>query len=482
MSLAMPSPDTTGEWEFLPFSFDHLDEATVLMTNLVGEQIFLTNDEFDQVRSGVPRSSSLKRRLASVHILRRRGESLPVELLAMKLRTQNRRLAQSTALHMFVVTLRCEHSCRYCQVSRQASSNDEFDMSPDTALRGLEFAFRSPSRSMKIEFQGGEPLLNFPMVRYVVEKAKELNREADKDLAFVIASNLVLLDDEILEFCEREGIYLSTSLDGPSDLHNRARPRPGMDSWERVVDGVKRAQDRLGPHRVSALLTTSAASLDRVTEIIDTYVGLNLHSIFLRPMSPYGFALRPRSGRSYEVERWLSFYAAGLDYIIELNRNGYPILETWAAIIAKKMFTNDDSGYVDLASPAGIGLRALVYNYDGGIYASDEGRMLAEMGDLTFRLGQLGEATYDDVMLSEELLAPQMTSLTHSAPMCVTCAYRPYCGSDPVFHHTTQGDFVGHKPTSEFCQRNLGVFRLLTQRARRDPYVRELFIDWAHSC
>lgn len=54
-----------------------------------------------------------------------------------------------------------------------------------------------------------------------------------------------------------------------------------------------------------------------------------------------------------------------------------------------KILTNDDPGYVDLMSPAGIGIGALVYNYDGGVYASDEGRMLAEMGDETFHLGDV---------------------------------------------------------------------------------------------
>ena len=56
-------------------------------------------------------------------------------------------------------------------------------------------------------------------------------------------------------------------------------------------------------------------------------------------------------------------------------------------------------------SPAGIGLGALVYNYDGDVYASDEGRMLAEMGDHTFRLGNCRSSSYADIMLSEQLLA-----------------------------------------------------------------------------
>jgi uncharacterized protein len=70
--------------------------------------------------------------------------------------------------------------------------------------------------------------------------------------------------------------------------------------------------------------------------------------------------------------------------------------------LLKKMLTNADPGYVDLTSPAGIGIGALVYNYDGDIYASDEGRMLAEMGDRTFRLGNVHDSSYADIMLAED--------------------------------------------------------------------------------
>src|SRR5450432_84050 len=72
-------------------------------------------------------------------------------------------------------------------------------------------------------------------------------------------------------------------------------------------------------------------------EIIDTYAELGLRGVFLRPISPYGFALRRRGGANYDVDRWLEFYAAGLDRIVELNRRGVPMVEMYASIIAKKM-------------------------------------------------------------------------------------------------------------------------------------------------
>jgi His-Xaa-Ser system radical SAM maturase HxsB len=482
--LALSHEATTllpGErWELLPMRFHRFGDGTTLITNLVGEHRFVADGEIVSILDRSCTDVELLADLLAKHLIRRTGETLPAELLAVKLRTRMRRLPDSTGLHMFVVTLRCEHTCRYCQVSRQSSARTEFDMDEATASAALDMMFRSPSPHVKLEFQGGEPLLNFALVKWIVAEAKLRNEVHGKKLAFVIATNLALLDDEVIDFCRSEDVHLSTSLDGPEDLHNANRRRPGQDSWARAVAGIRRVQSELGPDRVSALMTTTDASLGRVRDIIDTYVELGLQHVFLRPISPYGFAMRSRGGNSYDVDKWLAFYEEGLDYIVELNRRGIPVSETYASIVAKKMLTNDDPGYVDLTSPAGIGIGALVYNYDGAIYASDEGRMLAEMEDETFRLGHLLESSYEDVMLSDRLVDPLAESLTLSVPMCSTCAFEPYCGSDPVFHHATAGDYVGHKALSAFCARNMGVFTAILRRYRDDPFARQLLWRWAH--
>jgi radical SAM protein with 4Fe4S-binding SPASM domain len=330
-------------------------------------------------------------------------------------------------------------------------------MSLGTAERGLDMAFRSPSASIKIEFQGGEPLLNFGLIEEVVRQAKERNRDYGKNLGFVIATNLAVLNDEVLEFCARHDVYISTSLDGPADLHNKNRPRPGRNSWELAVDGIRRVREALGVDHISALMTTTRASLDRVEEIIDCYVELRLRGIFLRPLSPYGFAVKTKSYSSYDAE----------------------LTEYFSSVILKKMLTNAEPGYVDLTSPAGIGIGAIVYNYDGSVYASDEGRMLAEMGDQSFRLGHLETNTYEEIMTSEALLAPLEESFAASVPMCSDCAFEPFCGSDPVYHYATSGDFVGRKPESEFCHRNMAVFKHLLNLYETDPAARSTFLDWA---
>jgi His-Xaa-Ser system radical SAM maturase HxsB len=470
---------TTADWKLLPFRF-HRMGPRVLMTNMVGEHLFVSAEDFEALAGDrLPPDSPLVRRLRTKQMIMQAGEEAPLELLALKARTKHRRLPQSTGLHIFVVSLRCEHSCPYCQVSRQSSDKSRFDMSPDTARRSLELAFQSPSQQLKIEFQGGEPLLNFDLIRDMVYDAERLNLEHGKDLAFVIATNLALLGDEVLEFSAAHDIYFSTSLDGPADLHNKNRPRPGRDSWERATDGIKRVRETLGTHRVGALMTTTRASLGRARDIIDCYLEQGFNEIFLRPLSPYGFAVKTKSYSAYDAALWLDFYEQGLNYILELNEQGVDFIERYAAIILKKMLTNDDPGYVDLSSPSGIGIGALVYNYDGDVYASDEGRMLAEMNDDTFRLGNVHADSYADIMLADALLQPLDESFAYSAPMCNDCAFEPYCGADPVYHYATTGDFVGRKPLSDFCKRNMTIFKLLLERYETDAGARAVFLEWA---
>jgi His-Xaa-Ser system radical SAM maturase HxsB len=472
-----------AELELLPIRVHYLEGERVVVTNLVGEWLVLPRRELESVlrtNSAPPPSPATLAAMRSRHMVREPGESLPLELLAVKLRTRKQRLADLTALHMFVVTLRCEHTCRYCQVSRQSTSQTEFDMTPEIAESSLGLVFQSPSPRLKIEFQGGESLLNFELIRWIVERAIELNKTHQRELGFVIATNLALIDDEMLDFCELYGVELSTSLDGPRELHNHNRRRPGQDSWERAVEGIQRVVDRLGPEKVSALMTTTEASLDQPEAIIDTYVELGLSAIFLRPISPYGFATRLRGGGQYDTDRWLEFYKRGLAHVVELNRSGVPVVEVYAAIIAKKIFTSEDPGYVDLTSPSGIGIGGIVYNYDGGIYASDEGRMLAEMGDDTFRLGTV-EDDYRDLLMGDKLLNPLWESFTLSVPKCDLCAFEPYCGADPTYHHLVSGDAAGHKTFSSFCRRNTGVFTHLLTMANDDPFVRDLLWKWAHT-
>lgn len=472
-------PQPAGRYSLLPLRFLRLDDSRCLVTNLVGEHLVLSFADVQAlIRHTLSASSPIYDELKSRHFLIESGSSVSVDLLATKLRTHHRHLADLTGLFLFVTTLRCEHSCRYCQVSRQSDDKQAFDMSHETAERAVEFMFNTPSPTLKVEFQGGEPLLNFPLLQHIVSLVEARNATTNKDIAFVVATNLALLSEEHLAFFRDHRIGVSTSLDGPAELHNRNRPRRGSDSYQRAVDGIRRVRDALGRDSVSALMTTTEASLDAPEAIVDEYVRQGFNSIFLRSLSPYGFAVRTGEVSRYGTTRWLHFYERALRHIVALNRGGTPFREEFATIVLGKMLTPWPSGYVDLRSPAGIGIGALVFNYDGTIYPSDEARMLAEMGDTTFSLGRLGETSWRDAMTSDTLLEPILASMTETAPMCSDCAAQPYCGADPVGHHATQGDFVGFKPASAFCQKQLGVVSLLVRMLEDEPETAEVLRSW----
>ena len=469
-------------YKLLPFRFSRLENDEYVISNLVGQFVVMNRDCLEKfVRHSLAHDNVIYAELKSKHFLIDSDSTVALDLLALKLRTKLNGLSRFTGLHIFVVTLRCEHSCPYCQVSRQSDDKLAYDMSPQTAERALQMVFRSPSPNIKIEFQGGEPLLNFDRIKSIVLRAKEINLTEDRSLQFVIATNLAIVTDEILYFCRDHQILISTSLDGPEKLHNKNRPRPGRDSYQRAIKGIERSRAVLGHDRVSALMTTTRDSLHQVKEIIDEYVKLNFDGIFLRALSPYGFAIKTKQFTTYDRDTWFQFYKAGLDYIIKLNQEGLHFVEHYAAMVLTKMLTPFNPGYVDLASPSGIGISVLIYNYDGDVYASDESRMLAEMGDKTFCLGNLESNSYEEIMLSDNLLDPIEQSFASSAPMCSDCAFEPYCGADPVYHHATQNDYVGRKPESDFCHRNMDIFKDLIRRYQNNPETAEIFHRWTSS-
>lgn len=464
-------------YSLLPFRFERLNANQRVLTNLSGEYLLLDESTLESfVHHKLDPTCEKYINLRAKHFLIDDESDVSKELLAIKLRTRYSNLSEFTSLHMFVVSLRCEHSCPYCQVSRQSDDKLKYDMSERVADKAIDLALRSPSRSIKIEFQGGEPLLNFSLIKYIVSQANL--RKQNKNVSFVIATNLALINEEILQFCKVNQVQISTSLDGPKELHNKNRPRPGGDSYQKAIDGIKLCRDYLGFDSVSALMTTTKASFGFVKEIINEYLQQDLPGIFLRPLSPYGFALKTKTFAAYDVQQWNDFYFEGLEYIIALNKAGIEFQEYYAATILGKIFTNQDPGYVDLMSPSGMGIAAIVYNYDGNVYPSDESRMLAEMGDSKFLLGNVLTNSYEELFLNDALLTPLEESFSYSVPMCNDCAFEDYCGADPVLHYGLHKDFIARKPESQFCNRNMSIFKYLISRMESDPFVKNLFMKW----
>jgi len=458
----------------LPFRFLPLDERRYAAVNAGGEHIVTDRPAIQALVDGClppdhPQTDDFEAR----HFIAR--ENTAVGLLASHIRTRLSRLPDFTGLHMFVVTLRCDHSCQYCQVSRVSEDRAAFDMTPEIADAALAHVFKSPSPHIKIEFQGGETLLNFELIKYIIEKAMVLG--TDRDVQFVIATNLGFIDDDIINYCRNKAVFFSVSLDGPAFLHNANRPRPGNDSHARAKSAILRVRQALGPERISALMTTTQLSLAHPEEIVDEYVSLGFDTIFLRHLSDYGFAARSRGRIGYQANAFVEFFKKALTRVIEWNQKGTRIVESYTHLLLRRLLTSYPTGYVDLQSPSGMGIGALLYNYNGKVYTADEGRMLAEMGDDTFCIGHVND-DYKKLITGSNLVPMLRESMVEAVPMCSDCAFNMYCGTDPLYHYRAQGNWIGHRPTSEFCFRNMEIIKHLVCLLEDDREARQVLMSW----
>ena len=417
--------------------------------------------------------------------------ALDTETLTSDLRRRMSYLRAGPNLHVVVVTLRCDHSCRYCHASRVPMQRSGFDMDAATAEKVVDRIFEVPNRHALIEFQGGEPLANFPVVEHIVRYAREKNHLGRKRLSFALVTNMTFMDDEKLDWLIANRVEICTSLDGPADLHDGQRRTRDRGAFARATHWIRRINERfvaegLDPslYRVEALLTATREALPRYKEIIDTYVDVGCRAIFLRALNPFGFASTGADTLGYPIEEWLEFYRRSVDYILELNLGGVEILERNASIFLSKMLTPDDPNYLDIRSPCGAGIGQMAWSHDGRAFTCDEGRMVHQMGDDLFAMGDAHTDHYQDLVTSPAVRSLLVSSTLDALPGCHTCAFKPYCGVCPVTSYSEQGSLAGRVVDSFLCQKHMGIQDYLVgllRRAREEPALDAALKKWITS-
>lgn len=470
-----------SEYYLLPFKFHRINATKEILVNEVGDFIIVPSGTAETIISKKLLKhidEDLYADLISNFFICEEKVPALIDILATRYRTKKSFLDYFTSLHIFVISLRCEHTCHYCQVSRVVQNKDLYDMKTSHIDKGIDLMMQSPNPNITMEFQGGEALLAFDKIKYAVIKASDEAPKKNKHITFVICTNLAPITDEILEFCLLYQILISTSLDGPEYIHNKNRHRPGNNSYQLAIKGINKCRESLGNDRVSALLTTTNLSLDYPNEIVDEYFNQGFRNIFLRSISPFGFAAKNSKKNKYEASKFLNFYKTALNRIIEYNLNGEFYREDYASIILKKILTPFPVGYVDLQSPSGMINSVIVFNYDGKVYATDEARMLAETKDYTFQLGDLDVNSYNEIFYGDKAFQFAEAWTNESLPGCSECAFQMYCGTDPVLNHQTQGDIYGHRPTSVFCQKNMEIIRYLIELMDSNKQIEHVFRSW----
>lgn len=209
----------------------------------------------------------------------------------------------------------------------------------------------------------------------------------------------------MLKFLLKNKVSVCTSIDGPRHVHNKNRLTVSCgDSFKKVTRAFKKVQ-RVYRGRVkfrpNALATITRYSLGYPKQIVDEYRKLNLGSVHLRPLNPFGLAIKEWKHVGYTSDEFLNFYKKALDYILTLNIKGKVFYERTAKIFLGKIFNENDPGFFELRSPCGAAIGQLAYNYNGDVYTCDEGRMLGRLGDSAFKLGNVKNNSHKDFINAE---------------------------------------------------------------------------------
>lgn len=474
------SPSSLG-----PFRFKRLG-ANYLLTLETGQHTIIPSSDFVRLATGSMhnfQSSNprLYRRLLSQGFIS--GDKNAPQELCERYRQKKSYLARATSLHIVVVTLRCDHQCRYCQSNAGSMRDRSLDMSMLTARKVVDRIFESPSKNLTIEFQGGEPLVNLPVVEYIIRRAKKINQSAKRQLSFVMVTNLSFMTRKRLEFLVKEGVGLCTSLDGPKNLHDgyRIRPSVAAGSHAQVVRWMNEAQhlavkNPVG-YRINALMTTTRDALKYPREIVDEYRRLGLSYIFLRPMSTFATPASFPREECYTPDEFLGFYKQAMDYIIHLNLKGEFFAERKTQIFLAKIFNKGDPNFMDLRSPCGAVIGQIAYNHNGDVYTCDEGRMLGRCRDNSFRIGNVFKNSYQDMMKHDSVSTLCVASCLENLPGCHECAYAPYCGVCPLVNYKRYGSLFRPYKYSEECylhEKMLDFIFLWCQNKK----IKEVFLSW----
>lgn len=450
----------------------------VLITNDFGDYAFLSKSEFRElVTNKVHKGSGLYDLLSERGFVTDEDPNVFINRRINDLRKIKGYLFSATALHIFAVTNQCNQNCVYCQAKAPGSVLNGV-MSIDVGKKAIEVAMQSPSHNLTFEFQGGEPLLNFNLVKEMILYSKELNDTANRNLEYTIVTNLVALTKEQLQFLLDNKVSICTSLDGCEEVHNHNRKlRSGADTYRIVKDKIRYIQSR--GISVGAIETTTRFSLNYPNEIVDEYCSTGITGIFIRPLTPLGFAKSYWEEIGYSAEEFIDFYKKAFMHILEINKKGIHFPEIHATYFLRKMLHGDADNYMELRSPCGAGIGQMSYYYNGNVYTCDEGRMLGESGNDTFLLGNVLSDSYDEMVDKKTCRATCAASVIESLPNCCDCAYHPYCGVCPVVAYSSGDDIFPREPFDFRCKTYKGILDILFDLLQKeDPEVMHILNSW----
>jgi len=165
----------------------------------------------------------------------------------------------------------CNLACRYCFAGEGEYHGRRALMSFEVGKKALDFLVANSGNrvNLEVDFFGGEPLMNWQVVKDLVAYGRSLEQEHNKKFRFTLTTNGVLLNDEILEFANREMSNLVLSIDGRKCVHDRMRPfRGGQGSYDMIVPKFKKAAESRGQTNYYVRGTFTHHNLDFAEDVL----------------------------------------------------------------------------------------------------------------------------------------------------------------------------------------------------------------------
>jgi len=228
----------------------------------------------------------------------------------------------------------CNLRCKYCfaDAGEYHSRNREL-LPPETGKKALDWLVKKSGNRyfLEVDFFGGEPLLNFPAIKEIVEYGRELEKKYHKRFKFTTTTNGVKLNDEIIDFFNREMYNVVVSIDGRPEVHDRMRPTAnGKGSYDLIIGHAKKLVRLRNQQQYYIRGTYTRYNLDFANDVLhladEGFEQLSIEPVVTDPKHDYAlrqedlpriFDEYERLGREYlkrrKDGRWFSFFHFTLD-------------------------------------------------------------------------------------------------------------------------------------------------------------------------
>ncbi len=231
--------------------------------------------------------------LADVAALRAEGKLFSPDIysgLAGVLKQRSGNVVKALCLH---VAHTCNLNCSYCFASQGKYHGERALMSFEVGKRALDFLIENSGarKNLEVDFFGGEPLMNWEVVKQLVRYARSIERQHGKNFRFTLTTNGMLIDDDVIDFCNREMHNVVLSLDGRKEIHDRLRvDYAGRGSYDRIVPLFQRFVAKRGGTRYYMRGTFTHANPDFTKDLFHMadlgFTELSMEPVVCAPDDP----------------------------------------------------------------------------------------------------------------------------------------------------------------------------------------------------